>query len=380
MDGGIDWNAFPTIIGFAIVWVLFYLHRRRRGVAPAVPVSSLQAFKGQGTSLRQWLAHWPRRLLLTALALFLLAALNPRLFMEKNADDVPPNNRAPPAVQGIAMYFILDQSGSMGEKAQVSSTGGRVTTTKLALLKQMTKSFIAGDPTLGLKGRPNDMIGLVAFARTAQILSPLTLDHAVLLDQLNKLDIMNIKDQDGTGIGYAIYKTANLIAATRHFAEDLRGAGKPAYDIKDAVMILVTDGMQDPNPLDQDNRFRWMDPEQAAAFAKDQKIRLYVVNIDPQFSKPEWEANRKQMKRVAETTGGRFYSLSTNSNIADIYKEIDTLAKSTLPVPVLSSAKTKESEPQLYTTYWLYPWLIAFAMVLIAVAIVLQTTWLRPLP
>ena len=194
------------------------------------------------------------------------------------------------------------------------------------------------------------MIGLVAFARTVQILAPLTLDHKLLLDKLGKLNVIGIEDQDGTAIGYAIYKTANLIATTRHFAEDLRGKGKPAYDIKDAVMILVTDGMQDPNPLDERNRYRWMDPEQAAAFAKEQNIHLYVVNVDPEFSKPEWEANRNQMKRAAEVTGGRFYPVNATSKLSEIYKEIDALTKSTLPVPAISAKQLKKAAPDLYDT------------------------------
>jgi Ca-activated chloride channel family protein len=223
------------------------------------------------------------------------------------------------------------------------------------------------------------MIGLAAFARTTQVLSPLTLNHKDLIDQLNKLEIMRIQDQDGTGIGYAIYKTANLIAATRHYAQRLQGQGKPAYDIKDAVMILVTDGMQDPNPLDKDNRYRWMDPEQAAAFSREQNIRLYIVNIDPEFAKPKWEANRKQLQRAAESTGGHFYALDASSSIAKVYKEIDALAKSTLPMPA-PLFRLAADQPDRYATVWLYPWLIAIGAGLLAAALLLQTTWLRTVP
>lgn len=375
MGESLDWHLVPVFIAALVLWGGFsWLWSRTR--QPVLPFASLDFLERCRPSLRQSLAQCPRYLLLAALSLFLAAALNPRLHTKKSPEEIEPSNNAPAPVEGIAIYLVLDQSGSMEEKAQISSIGGRVTTTKLALLKQMTKAFIQGDAEAGLGGRPNDMIGLVAFARSAQVLSPLTLDHQVLLDKLDKLGIMRIKDQDGTGIGYAIYKAANLIAATRHFAENLRGKGKPAYDIKDAVMILVTDGMQDPNPLDQDNRYRWMDPEQAAAFAKDQKIRLYVVNIDPQFTKPEWEANRKQMQRVAEVTGGRFYALSTTSNIAEIYKEIDKLAASTLP----ASAIAVDASKNHYHVVKLFPYLIAAGMIMFAAALVLQATWLRVMP
>lgn len=375
MTISIDWNALPPVVGVVLtLTILQYCGRYFRSVV--LPFSSLPFIDKSRNNLRQRLAPSPQYIFFLSLAFFLTAALDPQIYLKKSADQITPMNDIPPPIEGIALYFILDQSGSMEEKAQVQSTEGRVTTTKINLLKQMTKAFIGGDSKAGLLGRPNDMIGLVAFARTAQVLSPLTLDHKQLIELLDRLNIMKIKDQDGTGIGYAIYKTANLIAATRHFSENLLGQGKPAYDIKDAVMILVTDGMQDPNPLDQDNRFRWMDPEQAALFAKEQKIKLYVVNIDPEFTKPEWEANRKQMQRVAEMTGGRFYSMNTSSNIADIYKEIDSLEKSHIPAALESIEKSENQ----YTIYRLYPGLVAAGMALFAAALLLQTTWLRISP
>lgn len=375
MSIGIGWNTlFVVVVGAFLWWLLDLYHRRRP--SPYFPVSALALFQKSRIGVRQRLAFWPRKCFFVALGLFFIALIDPRIQTEKNADDSTPTSKIPPVVEGVAVYFILDQSGSMAEKAQVTTNSGRVQTTKMELLKQLTKAFIEGDPKAGLNGRPSDMIGLVAFARTAQILSPLTLDHKMLIDQLNQLDIMRIKDQDGTGIGYAIYKTANLIAATRHFAENLRGQGKPAYEIKDAVMILVTDGMQDPNPLDQHNKYRWMDPEQAAAFAKKENIHLYIVNIDPEYSKPEWAANRKQMERMATMTGGRFYSLGSASNINQIYQEIDSLSKSAIP----ASSAVVEHESEDYDTLRLYPYLIALGMTLFAAALILQTTWLRIAP
>jgi Ca-activated chloride channel homolog len=370
VKASIDWQWAPIFLVLGLMWwglSFFSAHRLK----PVVPFASLSFVNTYSSSLREKLAKVPHFLMIGTLICLMMAMLNPRLLLEKQQPENNSSLNAPPPVEGIAIYFVLDQSGSMSEKAQISRTG----ITKLELLKQTTKSFIEGSTQAGLEGRPNDMIGLIAFARTAQVLSPLTLDHASVLRELNKLDIMRIKDQDGTGIGYAIYKTANLIAATRHFASSLQGQGKPAYSIKDAVMILVTDGMQDPNPLDQNNRFRWMDPEQAADFAKKQNIRLYIVNIDPEFTKPAWEANRKQMQRMAETTGGHFYPLNAASDISAIYKEIDKLAPSTMP-----SYKNGDTSKINYAVWPLYPYLVLLGMVLFAMALTLQTTWLRTFP
>lgn len=371
----IDWNALPLVLVVLAIWLLVFFFRKGK-IRPLLPLSSLKIFAGHTPTFRQRIALLPERLLVFCLAVFLIAALDPRIYLDRQPENRNEDSRIPSAVEGLAIYFILDQSGSMEQKAQIATSEGRATTTKLNLLKQITRDFIVGDQKSGLKGRPTDMIGLVSFARTAQVLTPLTLDHKILLEQLKKLEVMRIKDQDGTGIGYAIYKTAHLISATKYFAENLRGTGKPAYEIKDAVMILVTDGMQDPNPLDQKNRFRWMDPEQAAGFAKAQNIRLYVVNIDPEFTKPEWQANRNQMKRVAEMTGGRFYVLQGSSSISSIYKEIDDLEKSHVPVSVSNDSLDGQQQALIS----LYPYLIAIGMFAFMLSIILQTTWLRVIP
>ncbi len=100
---------------------------------------------------------------------------------------------------------------------------------KADLMKRLTESFI--------DGRPNDLIGLVTFARMANILAPLTLDRQALLDQLHKVQVVKDESIDGTGIGYAIYKTASTIAATRHFGEQLPKNQRPAYTINSNVII-----------------------------------------------------------------------------------------------------------------------------------------------
>lgn len=377
MPVGIDWAALTGVFSaFALWFALRYFSRHRP--FPHLPFSSLQLFPEKRSRKLVMYSYLPT-LNFAALAFFLLAALNPRLFLEQKNQEGGSSHPAAPAVEGMAIYLALDQSGSMAGIAQ-SDSSRRAEESKLAVLKTLTRSFIEGDASKGLKGRPGDMIGLVAFARTAQVLSPLTLDHRQLIDELQKLDIMRTQDQDGTGIGYAIYKTAHLLSATRHFAETLKSRGKAAYEIKDSAIILVTDGMQDPNPLDESHRYRWMDPEQAAMFAKNQKIKLYVINIDPQFSKPEWEANRKQMQRVAEKTGGRFYSLNTASSLAEIYKEIDQLEKSRFFTPLELSSEEKQEPSQIYTTVWLYPYFIGCGMLLLLVSLLLQTTWLRVIP
>lgn len=214
-------------------------------------------------------------------------------------------------------------------------------------------------------------------------MAPLTLDHQSILDQLAMFDIMRVKDQDGTAIGYAIFKTVNLIAATRNYAKDLMGKGKPAYEIKSSVILLVTDGLQDPNPLDNGKRWRQIDPLEAAQYAKDNNVRLYIVNVEPKLAAEEFSANRNQMKKAAELTGGRFYMVDSSANLTEIYASIDRLEKSKLPIGQELMGKmqfNKDRLPNLYNRLSLYPYLIAFGLACLLLSVLIEATLLRRVP
>lgn len=373
----IDW--IPLFIAAATAIVLTVMQR-------AVPLFEKPhiAFSSTDFSNPQtWISRWhklPEILLWTAFALFSLAWIDPRFYVEKKPsatsnESIPlPPSQQP--VEGIAIYLILDQSGSMRESVP---TGRRREEVKIDLLKEVTKKFIQGDASTALQGRPNDMIGLVSFARGATVLSPLTLDHQAVLQELSNLAPVAEREQDGTSIGYAIFKTANLIAATRHYAEALVTKGEPAYTIKNSVMILITDGMQDPNPLDKGKRLRNIDVPEAAAYAKEQGIKLYIINVEPKLSTENFAPYRRVMQRAAESTGGRFFMIDQTGSLDRIYREIDLLEKSSLPAEVRPPADF-DRLPDRYQRLSLYPYLIALGLLSLLASILLQTTVMRRTP
>jgi Ca-activated chloride channel family protein len=383
---GIDlWALALALLFVAACYIL--LLRKSQFALPAIYVSDLKALKPGENHWKARLAKISNYLPYFAIAFLLLAFINPR-FYSFQPPSIDPNK--PPdsslSTEGIALYLVLDQSGSMAEKVTVTDFDGQLQKmSKIDLLRQMTKKFVVGDPSQNLKGRPNDLIGLVSFARTAQLQVPLTLDHQAITNALDKFNVVADRSDDGTAIGYAIFKTSSLISATRRFAEDQSKKGKPAYDIKSSVIILVTDGLQDPNPEDIGSRWRWIDPLAAAAFARNNNVKVYIINIEPGFANQQFEANRSQMQKTAELTGGKFYMASGSTNLSDIYAKIDNLEKSSLPtdqelLETLRKNLSRDELPQFYQRFSLYPYLVALGMLCLALWAVLEGLVVRRVP
>ncbi|MBV9733810.1 MAG: VWA domain-containing protein, partial [Verrucomicrobia bacterium] len=99
---------------------------------------------------------------------------------------------------GIDIMILLDVSRSM--LAEDYSIGGD-RASRIDVVKQVTEKFI--------QNRPNDRIGIIAFAGRPFLVSPLTLDHTWLLANLNRLQIG--LTEDGTAIGSALVSAANRL-------------------------------------------------------------------------------------------------------------------------------------------------------------------------
>jgi len=339
-------NIMAFFVGLPfLVAIVFLIFKFQKKIPPFLPYSNIKHFSQKTGGKTRILYLTPTFFVLTTL-LFFLAFLNPTI-MSKRKEAKPITN------EGRALYFILDKSSSM--------TVGN----KLDQLRRVTKEFI--------QERPDDLIGLVSFARMAHVLSPLTLNHDQLLEQLNTLDVAQTREEDGTAIGYAIYKTASVLSATRHFGEEEKQKGRPSYNIQGSAIILVTDGFQFPHPLDRGKRLRTIGIEEAAQYANDQEIRLYIINIDPLILDPEFEPQRNLMTRSAEATGGKFFAAPDSQSLNQIFASIDELEVSTLPVAVAA----KGAQIRLFS---FSPWLIFLGLVTMTLAICSETLFLRRVP
>ncbi len=374
--------AFLILIAGIAGWRYF-----REAPKPAFYYPTTEGMDAAASSFKT-LFHSLPKIFLGLSFLSLLAALaDPKVTVPRPPQEVPAPldvsqpSGPPPPVEGLAIYLVLDQSGSMAEEILTRDAQGRRSNSKkLNILKTITEKFIKGDPASGLDGRPDDMIGIVAFARSARVLSPLTLDHGSLLKKLRELEVVQSDDQQGTSIGYAIFKTANLIVATRHFAEKLETEGKPAYTIRSAVIVLVTDGLQENNPLDKGKKWRLMPIEEAASYAAANGIKLYIINVDPKFGSPEYAPERREMERNAAKSGGKFFIAGDKRNLAEIYSEIDELEKSHLPSPQTGRSVSKAVVSGQFDERHLYKYLAGLALLLLMASVFLETLWTRSVP
>lgn len=323
------------------------------------------------SSWRSRLAAYPNKLHAAALFSFMIAFIDPHLLFLKEPFSHTQNQplRELPT-EGIAIYLALDQSGSMSESVNTTGSEGQtVLVPKIDLLKQVTKEFILENSS--------DLIGLVSFARVPKILVPLTLDQDALIKQLDKIQVVKDPQNDGTAMGYAIFKTANLIAATKHFMQDLRQGGNPPFTIKSSVIIVVTDGFQDPSRLDQGNRLRTLELDDAAAYVKSQGIHLYVVDIDPALATSEYAPQRRQLQKITALTGGKYYLVNDNQDLQDIYKDINRLEKGT----IYQEARLQSLHAQAqYSRFSLYPFFIFLGLGCLLSALLLESYILKEVP
>ncbi len=358
-DFTIDFFALGilALILLALVLIKFFFFPTKR--EPALSFSYMQS-NLQG-SLRLKLAPLPSLLQKLALIALMIAFIDPHLSIPHEPAGTNKPEETP--TKGIAIYLLLDRSGSMS--GEVSTPSGQMP--KVDLLKKVTATFV--------QDHPSDLIGLIGFARVPEIILPLTLDQGDLLTKLSQFHIVTDPNEDGTAMGYAIFKAANLIAATRDFAKNLPIDARPAYEIKNSIIVVVTDGLQDPNRLDYNNRLRTIELDDAAKYAKSQGIRVYIVNVDPSIANEEFAPQRKQMQEITELTGGELFLVDESTGLEEAYRAIDSLVKEKIPLAV-----TLPEEKSTHERISLFYYFIGFALMLIFLSITIDSLVIRRVP
>lgn len=359
MQFTIDYHALGilALILLAAVLIKVYFFPSRK--EPSLLFSFMD--KNLPGTLKTRLSTLPALLQKMGLIALMIAFIDPHFLIPYEGSGKNKPVEAP--TEGIAIYLLLDNSGSMSK--EVNTPTGRIS--KIELLKKVTATFI--------QDHSSDLIGLIGFARVPEILLPLTLDQGDLLTKLSQFHVVTDPNDDGTAMGYAIFKAANLIAATRNYANTLPIDARPAYEIKNSIIVVVTDGLQDPNRLDYNNRLRTTELDDAAKYAKSQGIKVYIINVDPSIARAEFTPHRKQMEEITELTGGNLFLVNESTGLGDVYHTIDTLTKEKIPV-----AFAPPDEKSTHERISLFTYFIGFAMILIFISIAIDSLVIRKVP
>lgn len=275
--------AFPGGLEFLHPWALLGLlllpllawWLGQRGPLPSVPVPTLRGISGLGTRPRRHRGALRWCGILLPLALLVVAMARPRV----------PRGDLPDPSKGIDIMLALDYSRSMAE-TDFRLTGRRVS--RKEALVHVTTDFI--------KGRADDRIGIVCFARTPWLVSPLTLDHEWAMNAMREAELAT-----GTGIGWAIQASTTFLKKSSE---------------RSKVIILITDGENSAGPP----------PMETAPLAVRERIKVYTILIGPDMVTPTAAANHP-LNKVARMTGGQFFQANDARALQGIYQLIDQLEK-----------------------------------------------------
>ena len=363
--------AFPwAFLLLLAIPVVIWGSKRGKGHG-TIRFSSVQNARNSGESWRmrsRWLVPALRVL---ALVLLTIGLARP----QQGRDAVREVSR------GVAIEMLVDRSGSMGQ--ELIHEGGRLS--RLDVVKQVFKEFVQGNQK-DLKGRSSDLIGMVAFARYADTVCPLTLSHEALDHFLDTITVVSRRNEDGTAIGDALALGAARLKTAeeqlRKSRPDLQknrgdtdlgsGSGESGYEIKSKVIILLTDGQ---------NNAGKRSPQEAARLAREWGIKVYAIGIGGretmmavqtpfgEYKVPAGPGvDEATLKGIAEETGGAYWLAESADKLEAVYREIDRMEKT-------------EIEAIRYQDYMeRFPPFVLAALILLGLELVLSNTVFRRIP
>tara|TARA_R110000868_G_scaffold4910_1_gene30591 strand:- start:2092 stop:3090 length:999 start_codon:yes stop_codon:yes gene_type:complete len=271
------------------VAMLWYFFKRREQTA-SLKISSIKGFPKGSILPKLKPALFVMRLL--ALAAIIVAMARPQ------TEDISTRTKT---TKGIDIVMAIDVSSSMLAKD--------LKPYRLAALKKVAADFI--------NERPNDRIGLVAYAGESYTKTPITSDKNIVLRALDEITYGQLND--GTAIGMGLATSVNRLKESKALSK---------------VIILLTDGV---------NNSGFIEPQTAADLAVEFGIKTYTIGIGTngnamtpiaynadgsfRYGMREVEIDESLLKSIAETTGGQYFRATDNKKLEAIYEEINKLEK-----------------------------------------------------
>jgi Ca-activated chloride channel homolog len=298
--------------------LVLLLLRRGRGSDAAVLFPNLSVLVSLGRRVRHTAGGIALPLAFIALVSAIFAMARP----------VWRNEYQSRTASGIDIMIAFDVSLSMDIDDFIDN-GRRVK--RFDVAKAVVDDFISR--------RPDDRIGLVAFAGRPRDASPITLDHKWLRNALAELrlndqfDRGTIKEQ-GTAIGSALAAAASRL---------------DARDAKSKIIVLITDGANNSGKIS---------PIEAAEHAKTLGIKIYTIAIGTKEGRvdrsimrfPYQEFDIPTLRKIAELTGAEHYWAQNLRTLRETFTTIDELEK------------TEARTHTVIDDTELFPWFVGFAL------------------
>lgn len=282
------WLLLTGISALFIVALYILRHRRKHGTVILPQIGLVRSLKTQGRRAR--LFYLPVGLKALALLLISVALARPQSISK--GQDVHS--------EGIDIVLALDISASM--LAQDFKPD------RARAAKEVAKEFI--------QARPNDRIGVVLFAKQAFAQCPLTVDHDILLELVDQVEV-GLADADNTAIGAALAASVNR----------LKSSSSPSR-----VVILMTDG---------ENNYG-VPPTTAAEAAQALGVRVYTIGVGTRGTAPypardifgrtvlqqvPVSIDENLLTSIAQGTGGKYFRATDENKLRQIFAEIDKMEK-----------------------------------------------------
>lgn len=284
----------PQWLLLLIPSILLLILRRGRGASGAVVFPNLGVLYSLGKKVNHMVWNFGFPLLFISLLFAIFGLARP----------VWRNEYQSRIASGIDILIAFDVSLSM-DIDDFSFDGSPMK--RIDAAKKVVDAFISR--------RPDDRIGLVAFAGRPVSISPITLDHDWLRTGLDRLTLnrhgIGTVNEQGTAIGSAL-----ATAATRL---DNR-------ESKSKIIVLITDGASNSGKIS---------PLDAAKHIKTLGIKTYTVAIGTIEGRvsgsiqafPRQEFDLPTLKKIASDTGGEHFWAQNFQDLEKNFQTIDNLEK-----------------------------------------------------
>ena len=345
MNGEFEFQ-YPWVLALLGLLPVYALLRGRAGKWSALKFSSAEIVQAAGGRMRTAAGRLLATLRLLTVGLGIVALAGPRLADYHVVTETP----------GIDIMLVQDVSWSM----MAVDMAPEERLSRFAIASGVLQDFI--------EKRPNDRIGMIAFSGKSYLVSPLTMDHDWLIQNVKRLHIGIISDL-GTAIGDAVAVASKRLKAVPNG--------------KSRIIILLTDG---------DNNLGQVSPLAGAQIAAALGIKVYTIGIgqekpcnmpkfDPQTGQfildgngnliPSFllqPANFSVLGTMAKLSGGQFYRATNQRQLQTIYDQINRLEKSRIT-------------RRRFATYQpLFEWPLLAALGVLALELILANTRYRRVP